>query len=105
MKKIRTHLKRWNRWRKYNCNSKLYKIFVLFGWYSPSFDSMVSCEGMVEAFKRGLNWGPEHKVTLTVKDTEPDDDLRIYPPNVRPLFWLSIIEMAVIAITAYCLSR
>lgn len=31
MKKIFNHIKRWNKWRKFNRNSHLYKVLVLFG--------------------------------------------------------------------------
>jgi len=30
-------MQRWNRWRKLNINSKLYKLLVLFGLPSPTF--------------------------------------------------------------------
>lgn len=33
------YLKAWRKWAKYNDNSKIYKILVLFGIYhSPSFE-------------------------------------------------------------------
>lgn len=32
------HIKRWNKWRKYNCNGKLHKLLVLLKLrYSPTF--------------------------------------------------------------------
>lgn len=38
MAKIIKHIKKWNKWRKYNANSTLHKILVLIGFVkSPTY--------------------------------------------------------------------
>ena len=40
--KLIKHIRRWNRWRKYNLNSPLYHILVLFGYInSPSMQTVI----------------------------------------------------------------
>lgn len=52
--KIIKHLKRWNKWRKFNKNSRKYKFLVLIGvMKSPSFE-LTWTDEECEAFYRGL---------------------------------------------------
>lgn len=37
IKRLITHIKRWNKWRKHCANGWLYKIAVLFDGHSPTF--------------------------------------------------------------------
>ena len=37
IKRLITHIKRWNKWRKHCGNGWLHKISVLFGGHSPTF--------------------------------------------------------------------
>lgn len=57
IKRLITHIKRWNKWRKYCRNGWLYKISVLFGNPSPTFMFVFTDEELEEieqAFIRGL---------------------------------------------------
>ncbi len=55
------HIKKWNEWRRYNCNSFIYKLFVLLGIVkSPTFECFHTqdewkefAEGFEEGLKRG----------------------------------------------------
>lgn len=39
------HIKRWNAWRKYNCNGKIHKILVLVGLSkSPTMATVILAE-------------------------------------------------------------
>jgi len=53
------HIKRWNRWRKSNGNSRLYKLMVLFGIVkSPTFClawSDKETKSFYKGFMEGLN--------------------------------------------------
>jgi hypothetical protein len=52
--KIIKHLKRWNKWRKLNGNSKMYKFLVLIGFIiSPSFE-LTWTDEECEAYYKGL---------------------------------------------------
>lgn len=46
--------KKWQEWRSYNGNSKIYQLLVLFGYPSPSFRHHVSWEELREAFIKGM---------------------------------------------------
>lgn len=58
MKKIIRHFKRWNIWRKHNCNSKLHQFLVLIGLSnSPTLGSVLlpeECKAISDAFDAGL---------------------------------------------------
>ena len=58
---IINHIKRWNKWRKHNCNSLLHKLLVLLHViYSPTFESVFTDEEELEikeAFMKGLSDG------------------------------------------------
>lgn len=59
------HIKRWNKWRKSNCNSQLYKLKVLFGIVkSPTFYYVWTDEeekSFHDGFMEGLNSESEDK--------------------------------------------
>ena len=48
IKRIITHIKRWNKWRKRCVNGWLYKFLVLFGMYSPTFNITLTDEELEE---------------------------------------------------------
>lgn len=66
MKKLITHIRRWNVWRKRNCNSKFHKLIVLLGIIkSPTMMYTMLPEelemiqlGFLEGLIRGHRMGP-----------------------------------------------
>lgn len=48
IKRLITHIKRWNKWRKHCANGWLYKISVLFGGNSPTFRLTLTDEELAE---------------------------------------------------------
>lgn len=57
IKRLITHIKRWNKWRKHCGNGWLHKISVLFGGHSPTFMYVFTDEELEEieqAFIRGM---------------------------------------------------
>lgn len=44
IKRLITHVKRWNNWRKHCRNGWLHKISVLFGGHSPTFTFVLTDE-------------------------------------------------------------
>lgn len=58
MKKLKNHIRHWNRWRKYNIDSKFYKLLVLFGiCRSPTFYGDMFNEEIIASFQKGLSEG------------------------------------------------
>ena len=58
MKRLITHIKRWNKWRKLCMNGWLHKLSVLFGGHSPTFQFTFTDEELADfnrAFEHGLN--------------------------------------------------
>ena len=57
IKRLITHIKRWNKWRKLCANGWLYKVHVLFGGHSPTFQFIFTDEEEAEieqAFMRAF---------------------------------------------------
>lgn len=57
MKRLITHIKRWNKWRKLCGNGWFHKLSVLFGGHSPTFEFTFTNEELAD-FQRGLERGP-----------------------------------------------
>lgn len=61
------HVRRWNRWRKYNLNSPFYHILVLFGIVkSPTYhlvilpEEQIQIEELIEKWTKGENNNAEN---------------------------------------------
>lgn len=84
MKKLKEHIRKWNKWRKGNTNGKIHKILVLFGKHSPTFE-WVQDNGIAEAMKKGienakrenvLNGLQNAKISLKEKSLLEEWDMR-----------------------------
>lgn len=65
------HIRKWNRWRKYNTNSKVYKFLVLMGFvYSPTF-YMTDC--VIESERKARVDGKEFILVSFRDDVEGQD--------------------------------
>ena len=64
------HIKRWNRWRKYNCNSKLHKLLVLFNMApSPTFEMFDTIDTKAAELTNRYDY-----VKVLIKDCKGDCD-------------------------------
>lgn len=68
MKRLISHIRRWNRWRKYNRNSPFHKLLVLFNIiYSPTME----CVDLIERKKAELAEQGHPNVIVTYTDEYP----------------------------------
>lgn len=63
IKRLITHIKRWNKWRKHCVNGWLYKFLVLFGMHSPTFSLTFTDEEIAE-FEQILTLAFETQVQI-----------------------------------------
>jgi ABC-type multidrug transport system fused ATPase/permease subunit len=64
------HIKRWNSWRKYNRNSKLHKLLVLFNMiHSPTFEAFDTIDTKVAELTNRYDY-----VKVSIKDCKGDCD-------------------------------
>lgn len=69
-KECKDYIKRWNRWRKFNANSKWHKFLVLMGFrYSPTFEFADIIGDEIDNIEGRL----DEKISLTVRDENPKE--------------------------------
>jgi hypothetical protein len=67
---IKNYIKRWNRWRKFNANSKWHKLLVLMDFrYSPTFEFADVIGDEIDNIEGRL----DKKISLTVRDENPKE--------------------------------
>lgn len=69
IKRLITHIKRWNKWRKRCVNGWLYKFLVLFGMYSPTFALTFTDEEIAE-FEQILTQAFETQVQILREEND-----------------------------------
>lgn len=72
MRRVINHIRRWNKWRKYNLNGRLHKFLVLIGITKSPTMPYVWLDSEYKEFEKGLRKGFEEGLNEKLRSFNAD---------------------------------